>query len=80
MFNKGYTHLKLNVIDAAFACQGCVFHFCPVDLENALFRLVCDELTHKMDPSIVLVVSPLKEKTCWTSLCIKPGDSNKFKF
>jgi len=33
--------------------------------------LVFDELTCKMDPSIVLVVSPLKEKTCWMPLCIK---------
>jgi len=42
----------------------------------ACLPLVLDKLTHKMDLCIVLVVSPLKEKTCWMPLCIKPGNSN----
>jgi len=40
------------------------FPFYSLDLENVLFRLpflLFDKLIHKMDPSIVLVVSPSKE-------------------
>jgi len=54
-----------------------VFVVLPTGFGKTLcFTLVFDELTCKMDPSIVLVVSPLKEMP----LCIKLQDSNKFKF
>jgi len=66
-----------------FVFQRCVFRFTHWIWKTFCFAclsLLFDELIHKMDPSIILVVSPWKEKTCWTPLCIKPGDSNKFKF
>jgi len=79
---KNYVRMKLNVIiNMQFLHVRDVLSILPNGFRKCFTpALVFDKLTPKMDPSIVLVVNPLKEKTCWMPLCIKPGNSNKFKF